>query len=134
MFQLIILSIIAAADPPIVEIGAGQTVTAEVKSFLLPEAKYDSCLANTRKLGICRDAMVECGTRASIGLDDAASGLDACLAMAADDGERIDELITNLAREHELVARYRGQRNVAIASAIGAVVVAGVAVVSDWRD
>ena len=116
-----------AQEPGIEVVQAGETVTPQVKSFLLPEPYYNSCLEHAQ-------ARIRLEGQLERLAADIANLPDGTAATAlVKELERCDVQVQNLhivnTRLHDNQARLKRQRNVAIGGVVG---VAAVAVFQAW--
>ena len=120
MIAVLLLLCVALADPGIVPVPAGRTVTAAVPSYLLPEVPYyNECLAQAKALPEVRQLLDDCVGRSEVALEVAQRDLDSC-----------DRNFTELSQDFQIetersgklelrLEKTRRQRNTAIFTAAG---------------
>lgn len=115
-----------AQEPTSRFVDAGQTVTAQVPSWLVPEATADRCLALDAEIAILERGLADCEGVCKPALEDARAALVVAKERMAIDSA---ELIRCADRQAELavrVERLQRQRNTAwLVTGIVAVVAAG---------
>ena len=111
---LLILSGLALADeePPILPVLPGESCVAHVPSYLLPEGKYESCLAKAQALMGAIDALDEC-EQASVS---AITELEGALVTQ---GAQLNEVLAELEAQKFTAERYKRQRNIATVAVLG---------------
>jgi hypothetical protein len=111
---VLLLTWVALADEPVIQyVPPGQTVQAEVSSYLLPEAKYDRCLLAVRELKIVDGALAKC----LIGSDEVLAEAEVALAVVRErvvaDASEIARLGAVLEVKDQRIVDLRRQRNTA---------------------
>lgn len=116
IFLLALLSIAAAEDP--VYVPAGDSVTAAVPSYLLPEPMFDKCLADSRALSeLALPGIEKCQAVCSTALGTAQSALTTCRMQLDSDEDRIVDLTGYVAGLEVSNTKLKHQRNTAWAIA-----------------
>lgn len=123
--MLALLSLCALADPVARPVPAGSSVTAEVTSWLLPEAQLDRCLLNTQELTVCRKSLTDCAETGRESLLQAADSLRRAQTRQEADADAVARCAarTEVLTMQRDVAQRQARTNGAVA--VGAVVIAG---------
>ncbi len=119
MFLMLAFVAVAHAEPGIEPVGAGQTVTASVPSYLLPEPYYDECLVKAGALGDTQQLLAICAEKSVLALQDARSELDALGQSYTELSIEFQDEIALTAKLEKKVALVKRQRNVAVVTAGG---------------
>lgn len=127
IFLLAFLSIAAAEDP--VYVPAGDSVTAAVPSYLLPEPMFDKCLADSRALSeLALPGIERCQSVCSSALTTAQSALTTCRTQIDSDMDQIADLTGYVAGLEVSNTKLKHQRNTAWAIA-GSLVIGSVSAI-----
>jgi hypothetical protein len=110
----LILSGLALADeePSILPVLPGESCVAQVPSYLLPEGKYESCLAKAQALTGAIQALDECEAMAVGSITE----LEGALVTQ---GAQLNEVLAELEAQKLREDRYKRQRNVATVAVVG---------------
>lgn len=126
---MLVLIVAALAEPGIVPVLEGQTVRAEVESYLLPGPYFDRCLVQARTLEVAEASLGRCVADGTEGLAACAAALDEAHARQLQDATDLATCSGRVA-VLEIAARdLRRQRNAAwgVAGGVLAVVSVGFA-------
>lgn len=114
------LSLAFAQDPGVQVVEPGKSITAKTRSYLLPEAYYDSCLVNAQQVETFREAYGQCliqsewaleQSRTTFGLAKDQFGTDA--QLVEDLTHKVAVLEVGLQTEQIRVKEVKSQRNIA---------------------
>ena len=131
MIWLLLIGAALADEPASQFVGTGQTATATVPSWLVPEPYFDRCLANGRAVSRLTTALDRCEQEALAGLSPCAERLQKSAdtlqkahSRMVSDAMALGDCTATTAVLQTQNADLRRQRNRATAISVGAVAVA----------